>query len=100
MRYHAAITLIREPRVERDFAIDLALAEELRMAFDRLRVEQRVALVLHHYVGLSVVEIAGVLDIPVGTAKSRLHYATEAMRAAVDAGSRAPASLPLREASR
>jgi len=47
----------------------------LERAFDRLEAEQRAILVLHHLDGLSVVELAGTLGIPVGTAKSRLHTA-------------------------
>ena len=42
--------------------------------------------VLHHYVGLPLVEIAETLGIPAGTARSRLHYATRALRTAVEAG--------------
>jgi DNA-directed RNA polymerase specialized sigma24 family protein len=45
-------------------------------------------LVFHHYLGLTLPEIADRLDIPIGTAKSRLHHATNAMRAALDADSR------------
>ena len=43
---------------------------------------------LQHYVGLSLAEIADVLGIPVGTAASRLHYAAQALRAALDADGR------------
>jgi RNA polymerase sigma-70 factor (ECF subfamily) len=60
------------------------------VAFQRLRIEHRIILVLHHHLGLSTSEIALALGIPGGTAKSRLHYATEALRAAVDAGERSP----------
>lgn len=87
-RFHAAVSVIQD-RIEPDFAPDVAMRDELQTAFERLRVEHRAALALHHYVGLSVAEIADALDIPSGTAKSRLHYATQAMRAAVDAGARA-----------
>jgi RNA polymerase sigma-70 factor (ECF subfamily) len=66
----------------------------LRSAFQRLRVEQRAVLVLHHYLGLSPAEIAETLGVPAGTARSRLHYATEAMRAALDAGGR-PTAAPM-----
>jgi DNA-directed RNA polymerase specialized sigma24 family protein len=45
-------------------------------------------LTLHFYVGLSSSEAADALDIPVGTAKSRLHYAIEALRAALAAEER------------
>jgi RNA polymerase sigma-70 factor (ECF subfamily) len=52
--------------------------------------DQRAILVLTFYVGLSPADAADALDIPVGTAKSRLHYAIEALRAAVAADDRAP----------
>jgi RNA polymerase sigma-70 factor (ECF subfamily) len=45
-------------------------------------------LILHFYLGLSTGETAKVLDIPVGTAKSRLHYAIEALRAVLAADER------------
>ncbi len=41
--------------------------------------------VLHHYLGLPLVEVAETLGIPAGTARSRLHYATRAMRTAMEA---------------
>ena len=41
--------------------------------------------VLHHHVGLPLVEIAETLGIPPGTARSRLHYATRLLREAVEA---------------
>ena len=47
------------------------------------RVEQRAALVLTHYVGLSAAEVGGILGIPVGTVYSRLHYGARAMREAI-----------------
>ena len=47
-------------------------------------------LVLHHYAGYSFPEIADTLGIPVGTAKSRVHRATSAMRAALKADARTP----------
>jgi DNA-directed RNA polymerase specialized sigma24 family protein len=39
-------------------------------------------------VGWTLVEIAQTLEIPLGTAKSRLHYATQTLRAALDADAR------------
>jgi DNA-directed RNA polymerase specialized sigma24 family protein len=45
-------------------------------------------IVLRLYLGLSLEETAASLGIPVGTAKSRLHYATEAMRVAIEADAR------------
>jgi RNA polymerase sigma-70 factor (ECF subfamily) len=63
--------------------------DELERAFRKLPLDQRSVFVLHHYVGLPLVEIAETLGIPAGTARSRLHYATRALRTAVEAG-RAP----------
>ncbi len=61
-------------------AVDRALA--------RLKPKQRAVLVLRHYAGYSPPEVAEILGLPLGTAKSRLHYAEEAMHAAIDADSR------------
>jgi RNA polymerase sigma-70 factor, ECF subfamily len=89
-RFRALVSLVPDSRAGRDFATDFAIADELRGAFERLRVEHRAVLVLHHYLGLSAIEIAEVLAVPTGTVKSRLHYAAVAMCAAVDAGDRGP----------
>ena len=67
-----------------------AVRDELQRGFGRLRLDQRAVLVVHHYLGLTDQEAAAVLDIPLGTYKSRLHRATDAMRAALEADSRAP----------
>ncbi len=40
---------------------------------------------MHHYLGLPLVEIAETLGIPAGTARSRLHNATRALRLAIEA---------------
>jgi RNA polymerase sigma-70 factor (ECF subfamily) len=63
--------------------------DQVERGFQRLTPDQRAILVLQHYVGLSLAEIADVLGIPVGTAGSRLHYASRAFRAALDADERA-----------
>ena len=54
--------------------------DELERAFARVPVDQRAVFVLHHYLGLPLVEIAQLLEVPAGTARSRLHYATRALR--------------------
>ena len=43
---------------------------------------------LRHYAGLETAEIAETLGIPHGTARSRLHHAHRAMRAALEADAR------------
>jgi RNA polymerase sigma-70 factor (ECF subfamily) len=66
----------------------LADRDELARVFGRLSIEHRTIVVFHHYLGMSADEAATTIGIPVGTAKSRLHYATEALRAALDADAR------------
>ena len=74
-----------------DATRSVADRDELERGFRRLPVDQRAVFVLHHYVGLPLVEIAETLGIPSGTARSRLHYATRTLRSAIEAG-RAPAA--------
>ena len=71
-----------------DEALSLDDRDRLERGFLRLSVEQRAILVFTHYLGLSPTEIADRLGIPVGTARSRLHYAHRAMRAAIEADER------------
>jgi RNA polymerase sigma-70 factor (ECF subfamily) len=66
--------------------------DQLERAFRRLTLEQRAVLVFHHYLGLTLPEVAERLAIPLGTAKSRLHHATAALKASVDADARTPGS--------
>ena len=68
-----------------DMLVSVADRDALDRAFRRLTIEQRAVFVLHHHVGLQLVEIAETLGVPAGTARSRLHYATRALRAAVEA---------------
>ena len=57
------------------------LAERIRTALDDLPFDQRTALVLREIDGLSYEEIGYSLGIAVGTVKSRLARAREALRA-------------------
>jgi RNA polymerase sigma-70 factor (ECF subfamily) len=66
-----------------DGSATLADRDELERAFRRLPIDQRAVFVLHHYLGLPLVEIAEMLEIPAGTARSRLHYATRGLREAL-----------------
>ena len=64
--------------------------DELERAFRWLTIEQRAVFVLHHYLGLPLVEVADLLGIPAGTVRSRLHYATRSLRVAIEAGAAIP----------
>jgi RNA polymerase sigma-70 factor (ECF subfamily) len=65
--------------------------DQLERAFRRLTIEQRAVLVFHHYLGLTSIETAERLEVPLGTVKSRLHHATAALRASLEADARTPA---------
>jgi len=75
------------PNLERaapgDDMARLADRDEIERAFLDLSVEHRAVLVLTHYLGLSGPEVAAILRIPPGTVHSRLHYGSQAMRAAL-----------------
>jgi RNA polymerase sigma-70 factor (ECF subfamily) len=62
--------------------------DRLDRGFRRLATDQRAIVVLHHYLGWSQPEIARALELPIGTVKSRLFYATRALRAAIEADDR------------
>ncbi len=64
------------------------LRDQLDRALGELSPEHRAVVVLHHYAGLPLGEVADVLGVPYGTVGSRLHHATRAMRAAIEAGDR------------
>jgi len=64
--------------------------DQLERGFRRLSIDQRAVVVLHHYLDLPLDRVAEILDIPAGTAHSRLHHAMRGLRAALDADSRPP----------
>ena len=63
-----------------DPAAEVADREWVLSALDRLSLDQRAVVALHYYLDLPVVEVAEILDIPYGTAASRLHRGLESMR--------------------
>jgi len=88
-RWEAGIRLLPvEPVHGLDNTLTVDDRDQLERALRRLTVEQRAVLVFHHYLGLSISEVAERIGIPVGTAKSRLHHATRAMRASLEADAR------------
>jgi RNA polymerase sigma-70 factor (ECF subfamily) len=53
---------------------------ELRIAFDALGLDQRVALVLHLYAGYTVEETASMVGAPIETVRARLRRGRERLR--------------------
>jgi RNA polymerase sigma-70 factor (ECF subfamily) len=86
--HRASIAVLRIEPAMRDASEDMVVREQLDTGFRRLSVDHRAIVVLRLYLGLSIEESALALGIPVGTAKSRLHYATDAMRLALEADAR------------
>lgn len=87
-RQAPALHLLAVDGAEDDPAISIADREQLDRAFRTLTAEQRAAIVLQYYRDLTLSEIAEVLQVPIGTVRSRLHYAKRALRAAVEADER------------
>ncbi len=71
-----------------DDLLTVADRDQIERGFRRLSIDQRVVLTLHHFSGYEPSEIAEILGIPPGTARSRLHHAHRAMRAALEADAR------------
>ena len=76
------IPVLFEPSVA-DATGLLADRELLDLALRRLQPEWRAVVVLHYYLGMPLPEVASVLGIPIGTAKSRHHRSLEVLRASV-----------------
>lgn len=89
-RQPLASVLMSSDEPSADETISVSLRDQLERAFVRLTSEQRTVLVLMYYRDLSVAEIASQLGISTGTVKSRLHYAREALRGAIEADARTP----------
>jgi RNA polymerase sigma-70 factor, ECF subfamily len=66
-----------------DMAGSLADRQLLDDALGRLEPGHRAVVALHYLLGMPLPEVAASLRIPLGTAKSRLHYALAAMRLTV-----------------
>ena len=62
--------------------------DEIERGLRRLPPDERVIVALRYGLQLTIPQVADRLDIPEGTAKSRLHYALEHLRAAIEADRR------------
>ena len=67
--------------VPSDMSSDVTNRRVLDEALRHLDPPHRAVVVLHYYLGMPVPDVAKAMGIPVGTAKSRLHYAVASMRA-------------------
>ena len=96
-KWSANVSLLPvESQSEPDASVGVATRDALERGFRRLPPEQSAVFVLHHYLGWPLAEIATTLGTPLGTVKSRLHYATSTLRSALEADAR-PATPASRE---
>ena len=73
-----------------DPSISFADRAYLEQAIGRLPIDQRAVMVVHYYLDLPLTKVAEILDIPVGTAKSRLHHGLVALRRSMREEPQAP----------
>lgn len=66
-----------------DTTADIAERQWILAELGRLHIDQRSVIALHYYLDLPMREVAEILDVPIGTAASRLHRGLEAMRVAM-----------------
>ena len=76
-----------EPTASDELAT-VADRDQLERGFRRLSIDHRAVVVMHHYLDLTLAEIADSLDVPEGTVRSRLHHAMRGLRAALAADAR------------
>jgi RNA polymerase sigma-70 factor, ECF subfamily len=80
------------PEKGRDFLADgYEEDDSVRRALDNLNKKLRMVVILRHYWDLSYAEIAEIMDLPLGTVKSRLNHAMRQMRAELEADATCPA---------
>jgi len=70
---------LRDSETPEDMLFGQELAEVVKLALDELPDELRAALTLREFDGLSYEEIADVMSCPVGTVRSRIFRAREAI---------------------
>jgi RNA polymerase sigma-70 factor (ECF subfamily) len=63
---------------------DALRRHQIQMALARLTGEHRQMISMVHFQGLRLVEIARLTGLPLGTVKSRLHYASRSLRLALE----------------
>ena len=71
--------------------------EAVRQALSQLSEKLRAVVILRHYLELSYAEIAQILNIPVGTVKSRLNLALKTLRKELEI---VPCTFPRKEVAK
>jgi RNA polymerase sigma-70 factor (ECF subfamily) len=87
-RMSAEINVVEMPQPMVDERSTVEDRDMLERGLRHLKDEHREVVVLHYYLGQTASDVAEILGVPVGTIKSRIHYATEALRAALESDAR------------
>jgi RNA polymerase sigma-70 factor, ECF subfamily len=78
--------LVAPIRTNSEYQAELSeLQTVIQQAIDALPPNQRLTVILYYLNDLSLKEISYILDCPVGTVKSRLHYGREQLKQCLDA---------------
>jgi len=72
------------PAPIRDISSSLESAELVHFALSRISPDHREVLTLRFIEGMTIQEIAQVIDCPIGTVKSRLYYASQDIRSVIE----------------
>jgi RNA polymerase sigma-70 factor (ECF subfamily) len=91
-RFDVALEEFHQPAIE-GAETGIVDRDEIERGFRRLPPDQRAVVVLHFYLGMSLADTAVALNVPAGTARSRLHRAIGSLRAALEADARGPVDL-------
>jgi RNA polymerase sigma-70 factor (ECF subfamily) len=87
-RFRAQVRQVVEEPVAADRVDAIDDREALDQAFRALTPAHRAVVVLHHYADLPLTEVARIVGVGPATARTRLHYALRALRAALEAQER------------
>lgn len=79
-RWFSVLRLAEVPRAQTGASSDLDGRADLQRAIARLRVEDRLVLYLHFSLDLPLQEVADVMGVSLGAAKSRLYRAARRLR--------------------
>jgi RNA polymerase sigma-70 factor (ECF subfamily) len=80
--FEVELTVLDDPAIN-DASTGVDDRDLLDRALRRLEPEQRAVIVMHHYLGMPLPEVAETLRIPLGTAKSRLSRSLATIRVAL-----------------
>jgi RNA polymerase sigma factor (sigma-70 family) len=87
-RWSPSLRILPPTAVSADSSGTVLDRDELERGFRRLSIDHRAVVVLYHYMDMPIDQVAEALGIPPGTVRSRLHYAMQGLRAALEADAR------------